>query len=170
MKNILKNSTLIVFSVAVSLVIAEVALRMEGRYHGLASQVLVPSPAIWDRPANRIEFHRHPELRVLIEIRFDRDGVRNHYEFSTRDKRNIVGFFGDSFTENRDIEDRFSFTSILDVAARPHMRIVNYGVSGYGLDQSYLRYKKYEKHDIYDVVYVFCENDLQIYTKLGSPR
>jgi hypothetical protein len=84
-KNILKNLALIVFTAAVSLVIAEVALRMEGRYHDLASQVLVPSLAIWDRPANQIDFSRHPDLTVPIEIRFDRDGVRNHSEPSIRD-------------------------------------------------------------------------------------
>src|SRR5262245_34528727 len=119
MKNILKNSALTFFAIAVSLVVAEIALRMEGRYQDLASQVLVPSPAIWDRPVNRIESRPHPDLNVPIEIRFDRDGVRNHSEPSTREKRHIIGFFGDSFVENRRVEDRFSFTSILDVAARP---------------------------------------------------
>ncbi len=80
---------------------------------------------------------------------------------STGEQRNIVGFFGDSYTENRRIEDRFSFTAILDAAARPDARVANYGVDGYGLDQSYLRYKKYERHDLRHVVYVFCQNDLQ---------
>ena len=98
---------------------------------------------------------------MLIEIRTDADGVRNHSEIPTDRKRNIIGFFGDSFVENRRIEDRFSLTSILDTAAGPEARVVNYGVDGYGLDQSYLRYQKYQKHDIKHVVYVFCENDLR---------
>ena len=147
--------------IILSVGVAEGALRMDGRYHDLASQVLTPSPAIWERPTNQIEFGNHPDLNVPIEIRFDRDGVRNHSEPSTGDKRNIIAFFGDSFVENRRIEDRFSFTSILEAAARPGARVVNYGVDGYGLDQEYLRYKKYERHDISDVVYVFCENDLR---------
>jgi hypothetical protein len=162
MKNILKNSILIPFAVALSLVVAEVALRMEGRYRDLASQVLVPSQAIWELPTNKIVFgFRHPDLDVPIESRYDRDGVRNHSELSTREKRNIIGIFGDSFVENNRVEDRFTFTSILDAAARPRARVVNYGVDGYGLDQEYLRYKKYETHDIRDVVYVFCQNDLR---------
>ncbi len=161
MGNFLKNAAVLVIAIILSLGVAEGALRVEGRYHDLASQLLIPSPAIWDRPANQIEFGRHPDLNVPIEIRFDRDGVRNHSEDPTGDKRNIIGFFGDSFVENRRIEDRFSFTSILDAAARPGARVVNYGVDGYGLDQEYLRYKKYETHDIRDVVYVFCENDLR---------
>ena len=170
MKNILKNSALALFAIAVSLVVAEIALRMEGRYQDLASQALVPSPAIWDRPVNRIESRAHPDLKVPIEIRFDSDGVRNHSETSTREKRHIIGFFGDSFVENRRVEDRFSFTSILDVATRPGARVVNYGVENYGLDQSYLRYKKYEKHDIHDVVYVFCENDLRDLYETGLTK
>jgi hypothetical protein len=160
-ENILKNTALTLFAVTLSLLLAEFALRIEGRYQDLVSQVLVPSPAIWEPPVNQVEFRPHPDLDTPIEIRFDRDGVRNHSEPSTREKRNIIGFFGDSFVENRRIEDRFSFTSILDVAAHPGARVVNYGVDGYGLDQSYLRYKKYENHDIHDVVYVFCENDLR---------
>jgi hypothetical protein len=159
--NILKNSVLILFAVALSLVVAEVTLRMEGRYHDLADQMLIPSQAIWERPTDRIGFRNHPDLDVSVENRFDRDGVRNFSELPTREKRNIIGVFGDSFVENGRIEDRFSFTSILDAALRPRARVVNYGVDGYGLDQSYLRYKKYEKHDIRDVVYIFCENDLR---------
>ncbi len=170
MKNVLKNSALTLSAVALSIVVAEFALRIDGRYHDLASQVLVSSPAIWDRPANWIEFGRHPDLNVPIKIRFDSDGVRNHSEPSTRAKRNIIGFFGDSFTENRRIEDRFTFSSILDVAARPRARVVNYGVDGYGLDQSYLRYKKYEKHDIRHVVYVFCWNDLRDLYETGLTK
>src|SRR6516164_5403600 len=100
MKNILKNSILILIAAALSLVVAEVALRMEGRYHDLASQELVPSQAIWELPTNRIVFaFRHPDLDVPIESRYDGDGVRNHSELSTREKWNIIGIFGDSFVE-----------------------------------------------------------------------
>ena len=161
MKNFSQNLALTIFAVIFSLVGAEIALRLDGRYHDLASRELIPSPAIWEPIANQIEYVKHPDLGVPLEIRYDKDGVRNHSEPSTSEKRNIVGFFGDSFTENRRVENRYSFTSILDGAARPGARVVNYGVDGYGLDQSYLRYKKYERHDIQHVVYVFCENDLR---------
>lgn len=62
--------------------------------------------------------------------------------------------------EHRRVEDRFSFTTVLDEAAQPGARVVNFGVDGYGLDQEYLRYKKFESKDIRHVVYVFCGNDL----------
>jgi hypothetical protein len=159
--NILKNSILVLFAVTLSLVVVEFTLRMEGRYHDLVAPMLIPSQAIWEHPTNQSGFRRHPDLNVPVENRFDRDGVRNSSELPTLEKRNIIGVFGDSFVDNVRIEDRFSFTSILDAAVRPRARVVNYGVDGYGLDQSYLRYKKFEEHDIRHVVYVFCENDLR---------
>jgi hypothetical protein len=158
-----QNTIVMTLSIALGLFLMEVILRIDGRYHDLASQPrdLVYSPAIWERPVDMVAFKKHPDVNALIEIRTDSDGVRNHSEIPTDRKRNIIGFFGDSFVENRRIEDRFSFTSILDTAAGPEARVVNYGVDGYGLDQSYLRYQKYQKHDIKHVVYVFCENDLR---------
>jgi hypothetical protein len=122
MKNILQNLAVVFLSIAVSLVVAETVLRIDGRYHDLASQVLRAFPAIFEPPANHIDFAKHPVLGRPIENRFDNDGVRNHSESTTRDKRNIIGFFGDSFTQNRRIDDRLSFTSILDLAARPRAR------------------------------------------------
>jgi len=156
-----QNTIVMTLSIALGLFLIEVILRIDGRYHDLASHKLVYSRAIWERPVDTVQFSKHLDLNVLIEIRTDADGVRNHSEIPTDRKRNIIGFFGDSFVENRRIEDRFSLTSILDTAAGPEARVVNYGVDGYGLDQSYLRYQKYQKHDIKHVVYVFCENDLR---------
>src|SRR5690242_20017354 len=51
---------------------------------------LVSSPAIRELPAKRIEFGTHPDLNVPIEIRFDRNGVRNHLEPSTQEGRRLA--------------------------------------------------------------------------------
>ena len=161
MRRIVQNLSLVLFGICCGLFLIEVALYLTGRYDDLVSQKLVVSSAIWERPVNTIEYQNHPDLGVPVEIRTDADGVRNHTDMPTHEKGSIIAFFGDSFTENRRIEDRFSFTSVLDAATRPGTRVVNYGVDGYGLDQAYLRYKKYEQHDIKHVVYVFCENDLR---------
>jgi hypothetical protein len=79
----------------------------------------------------------------------------------TARKSNIIGVFGDSFTENRYLDDQFTLTTLLDGTTEPQARVVNYGVSAYGVDQAYLRYKKFEDHDIRHVVYLFCANDLR---------
>jgi len=161
MKGALKNLLLVIGSVLFSLAAFELFLFATGTYQELASQQLEPSPAIWERPRNAIEQHRHPDLKIPIEIVYDDDGVRNHDRKTTAEKRDIVGFFGDSFTENRRVENRFGFVRILDELAGGKFRMVNFGVDAYGIDQSYLRYKKYHHLDIDTVVDVFCENDLR---------
>ena len=37
--------------------------------------------------------------------------------------------------------------------------LVNYGVGGYSLDQIFIRYLSFKRHDIEHVYYVFCSND-----------
>ena len=161
MRTSVQNSLLVAVSLLLGLALVEGALRIKGDFADLASQDLIGSTAIWERPPDAVETFQHPDLQRRVQIRFDADGVRNHTDVATSRKHNIVGFFGDSFVENRRIEDRFSFTTVLDQAAIPAGRVVNYGVDGYGLDQSYLRYRKYRMHDIRHVVYVFCDNDLR---------
>ena len=156
-----KNLGLVIGAVVLSLAAVEAGLWAAGSYDELASQRLRPSPAIWERPRNAIEAHRHPDLKRPIEVVYDDDGVRNHGPVATSGKSRIIGFFGDSFTENRRVEDRFSFTSILAGVARGPFTVANFGVDAYGLDQNYLRYKKFEHLDIDTVVYVLCENDLR---------
>jgi hypothetical protein len=160
-KRIIQNATLVVLGSVAGLLIVEAILVFDGRYQSLVTQKLVPAAALWERPTDTIEQQNHPDLKISDEIKFDSDGVRNHSAVRTSQKRNIIGFFGDSFTENRRLQDRFAFTTLLDASVRPNGSVVNYGVDAYGLDQSYLRYRKYAGHDIKHVVYVFCENDLR---------
>ena len=158
---VIKNGLLLIGTVLGSLIAVELGLVLSGAYGDLAGQRLAPSPAIWERPRNAVEAHGHPDLKTPIKVMYDDDGVRNHDPETTRRKRRIVGFFGDSFTENRRVEDRFSLTHLLDRAAAGRFRVANFGVDAYGIDQSYLRYRKYADLDLGTVVYVFCENDLR---------
>jgi hypothetical protein len=160
-KPVLQHAALVLVSLGISVAAVEVALAIDGRYDRLATQALVSSPAIWERQANEVAKTVHPDLRVMIEARTDSTGVRNHSALATDRKERIIGVFGDSSTENRRVDDRFTFTSLLDGTTGTRARVVNYGVDGYGLDQSYLRYKKYEAHDIRHVIYFFCANDLR---------
>ena len=161
LKSLVAKALLFVVAVTGTLVAMELVLIAAGAYSELAEQDLRASPAIWERPKSKVEVHRHPDLRIPIEIVYDRDGVRNHGSVPTRAKTGVVGVFGDSFTENRRIEDRFSFTTLLDRMAAPGTRVVNFGVDAYGIHQSYLRYRAFHDMDFRAVVYVFCENDLR---------
>jgi len=53
-------------------------------------------------------------------------------------------FFGDSFTFGDEIPDHASFESILE-ARYPEVEAINFGVSGYGTDQAWLRYREVGK-------------------------
>ena len=89
-----QNTIVMTLSIALGLFLIEVILRIDGRYHDLASHKLVYSRAIWERPVDTVQFSKHLDLNVLIEIRTDADGVRNHSEIPTDRKRNIIGFLG----------------------------------------------------------------------------
>lgn len=158
---VLARTALVAGSITLALAIAEAGLAVDGRYEHLVKAPLVASNTIWERPPHSVEEMRHPDVDVMVETRTDAQGIRNHSTEPTETKENIIGVFGDSFTENRRVNDEFTFTSLLDGATRPAARVVNYGVDGYGVDQAYLRYKKYETHDIRHVVYVFGANDLR---------
>ncbi len=154
------NSITFLAAIFMSLVGIETYLFVFGWYDDLISNRPAPSEALWERSPNTIEHRKHPDLDTQIEIIFDADGIRNHNEATTSDRQEILAFFGDSFTENRAVLDKYTFTSLLD-SLLPGYNVVNYGVSGYGLDQSLLRYQKFSNHDISDVIYVFVANDIR---------
>ena len=51
--------------------------------------------------------------------------------------------YGDSYTEGVDVNYQNSWPSLL--SQKINCRVINFGVEGYGTDQSYLRYKIHEK-------------------------
>jgi hypothetical protein len=150
---------LLLISLVFSLFICEMTLSVLGRYDDVANPTY-SADLIWERPKSTTLFRAHPDLGFPIPSKFDRSGVRNDGPTETENKKNIYAFFGDSYTENRRVQSELSFTEILGDLL-PGVSVVNYGVDGYGLDQEYLRYKKFSHHDIKRVFYVFCENDFR---------
>ena len=141
-------------------VVAETYLRFEGRYSDLVKVDLTNSRAIWDRPPNETQLQKHPDLDFDVEIVFNDFQVRNHRGVSGDSlgsyQGRLIGVFGDSFTENRRISDEFTFTSLLDEILKPGYLVLNFGIDGYGLDQSYLKYLAFRERDRFDhVFYVF---------------
>jgi len=165
-RNLITSLTMLCVAVLLGGVIVEVILRVDGRYDDLTGDNFVPSAAIWDRGPNDRQSQRHPDLGYDVELIYNDLGIRNHAgidkNYVENFKGNIVGFFGDSFTENRRIEDAFTFTSILQKSVdSDRTLILNLGVDGYGLDQSFLKYRSFPSRTIDDVFYVFFKNDLQ---------
>ena len=76
-----------------------------------------------------------------------------------------IGLFGDSFTENVRLPVAYSFSEVLDYLLRQQsdrVTVLNFGVDGYGLDQSYLYYlHSPPAQHLEHVVYVFFGNDIK---------
>ena len=94
-------------------------------------------------------------------------GMRQHRPISVEPVAGEIriGLFGDSFTENVRLPVAYSFSEVLDYLLRQQsdrVSVLNFGVDGYGLDQSYISYlhSPAAKH-LEHVVYVFCVNDIR---------
>ena len=144
MKLLYYNLLVFIISMLLATVAAETYLRADGRYADLVNENLVPSRAIWDRPANTIQQRKHSDLGYEVEIKFNEFQIRNHHGLTLNDveeyQGKLIAAFGDSFTENRRIEDRFTFTTLLNNILKPDFMVLNMGVDSYGLDQSYIKY------------------------------
>jgi len=166
MKTLLINCLVFLLCLICVAIGAEIFLRVNGRYADLVSENLVRSRAIWDRPANKTQKFKHPDLGYNVKIVFNDFQSRNHKGINLKDvekfKGNIIGVFGDSFAENRRMNDEFTFTSLLNEGLNPDYMVLNFGVSGYGLDQSYIKYLDFKmRHKLDHVIYLFYKNDLR---------
>ena len=76
-----------------------------------------------------------------------------------------IGFFGDSFTEARQVPTDSTFPQLIErrvnsLPGMPRVESIAISMMGYSTLQSYLEYKRWgEKLDLDVVAYVFCEND-----------
>ena len=125
-----KNIVLLIFSLFFSLFLIEIILIFKGTYVSLTKNKLVPSAALYERPSSSFQKVKHPDLNYLTSNYFDENGVKNYSNIPTNKKKNIIGFFGDSFTENINIKKDFEFSNILNKVTSDH-EVVNYGVGGY---------------------------------------
>lgn len=166
MKIILYNLQVMIVCLLVGGIALEIFLRFDGRYADLVSENLVRTRAIWDRPVNDTQYRTHPDLNYQVKIEFNDFRIRNHLgqdsSFVDSYRGKVLGFFGDSMTENRRVDDEFTFTSIMESQLSPDFLVLNFGVDGYGLDQSYLKYLDFEhKEKLSKVFYVFVTNDFR---------
>ena len=148
-----KNLLLFIFTIFLSLTLIEIILLISGKYKNLTKNKLIPSDAIYERPHSSQQNHKHPDLDYIISNYFDQDGVKNFDKTPTSKKKNIIGIFGDSFTENIAVDKKFEYSRIVNTKLYNHT-LVNYGVGGYSADQSFIRYLKYKNHNI-DHVFLF---------------
>lgn len=154
----MRNVILFFTSIFFSLVIIEFSLRAFGMYSNLANTKLVASDAIYERPKNSYQKQKHPDVNYVVTNYYDFDGVKNNTSLTTSKKKNIIAFFGDSFTENVAVDPIFEFSNMLKKKIKNY-EIVNYGIGGYEIDSIFLRYNKFKDHDIKYIFYLYFPGD-----------
>ena len=160
-----KNIFLVFSSLLISIFIIEIILNISGKYENLTNSKLIPSDSIYERPFSSFQKHKHPDLNYIITNYFDEDGVKNFTNTRTSQKKNIIGIFGDSFTENIAIDRQFEYSNVVNDYLKNY-QVVNYGVGGYSADQVFLRYIKYRDHDFKHIFYLFMPADTGLATDI----
>ena len=93
----------------------------------------------WDKKPNSNNFDIINNRKIFYSI--DKKGFRAS-KLKRRD--NVIATFGDSYTFCRQVNDTQTWQEIISYKIKKF--ISNYGVGNYGLDQSFLKYKKTKIH------------------------
>ena len=158
---LIRNLLIIILTVLIPVALFETYLRIDGRYSNLVSTELYGANTIWTRYPSETRTMKHPDKGLNIEIKYNQYGARGETIPPIEQGDTAIGFFGDSFTENLRIENRFSFNSFLSELSEDNT-FINFGVDGYGTAQSFQRWLNIKDSLNLDmVVYVFCANDLR---------
>jgi hypothetical protein len=160
--------SLAVVSLILVLGVFEAALRLTApRFeYPAASLFEANSFRIWERPPNSSDSRAHPVTGVRHPIIYNNLALRQNRDIPPQKQagETRIGFFGDSFTENLRIPGPLQFTEVLDFLLTHQegsFTVLNFGVAGYGTDQSYLYYRDAEvAKDLDHVFYVFHWNDV----------
>ncbi len=77
------------------------------------------------------------------QYRSNRNGLRGDRDYQLDPPRGVrrIAAFGDSFTHADGVDNSASWAAILAARSR-YLEVLNFGVSGYGLDQALLRYQE----------------------------
>jgi len=169
LKNLAINILLITISLLVCLVAIEASLRILYPKYQYAAESSFDrdSSRIWARKANIQYQRKHPDSEQSHAVYHNNLALRQHRNFTEEEMAAAtnLGFFGDSFTENLRLPSQYSLTEPLDylLNRQAHgFNVLNFGVDGYGTDQSYLYYSNLDYADKLDYVfYIFCLNDLR---------
>ena len=104
-------------------------------------------------------------------IRAPREGV----SFAKTSTKTRIALVGDSFTFGDNVAYEESWGYLLEKALGPEFEVLNFGVSGYGVDQAYLRYEKdvrswHPKVVIFGLISDDVERSLRLYHSIMTSR
>ena len=176
-KKVLVNTGLVLASALGGVVACELVLRFAfPKYEQLAASVLrMDRERIWANTPGAKLLVRHPDTGKYHLVRHNDLALRQHRNVNPSSWRRErqgqrggevqVAFFGDSFLENTLLPVQYSFTEPLDyllnVAGQSRFNVLNFGVDGYGTEQSYLQYVSFKEMNLDYVFYLFCFNDIE---------
>ncbi len=94
-------------------------------------------------------------LNKQRKISYNKQGIRNDSEYSLVPQDHITRIlaFGNSFTQGAEVNNEEVWTAQLSTL-HSSIEVLNFGVVGYGLDQSYLRYKEEGVRFNPDIVFI----------------
>lgn len=106
------------------------------------------------RPDGRKDFdHRGPNREFSYVANSQGFRADKEYEHQPPTNKLRVSAFGDSFTHGDDVDNAQAWPAVLD-ANDSELEVLNFGVSGFGLGQAYLRYQRLGRTFEPDVVLI----------------
>lgn len=153
-----KTFCLIFSSIIFSLILIEFYLIFTNSYTHLVKNNLIPANTIWTNQENSQIIYSHPDMNYPVKSNYGKSGVKANFLIDINSSYH--GFFGDSVTDNRRIEYDWNFTSLYNEIKSKKNIALNFGVDGFGLDQSFIRYQNVKNDfNFSKIFYVFHYND-----------
>ncbi len=180
-KEIFVNSLVLLVSIFVSFLIAEIICRYY--YFGRISiQTTSPSGQFWKyderlgwspRP-NSNGYFLNPANGIEAYVKFDENGIRaNGNPNDTAGSPSIL-VLGDSTTVGLEVDNDKTYVAVLERLlweSNCRIRVYNAGVRGYGTDQSFWRMQHlYDRLKPDHVLYMFSDNDFVNNRTIKKPR
>lgn len=163
-----KNIVLVIFSIFLTLSVAEFVLRVVGvdrvdfREKPRLSWVNVPEkiwvehhPVLgWYSQKNKTAVLESPHFPA-VQVHTNSAGFRGTREYAREKPGGVIRIaaLGDSFVFGFGVQDPEAFPALLE--SRDQVReVLNLGVPGYGIDQIYLSYREIARHYRPDIVLI----------------
>ena len=167
-KRLLQNIVLVVCSILLCLVCLELTLRYLYPKYRYAADVVFSydSYRIKTHKEGSYYYQQHPDNQTQHLVYHNNIGGRQHrdIDLSALDQDGTVAFFGDSYTENIRIPVQFSLSESLNYLLNQTSKhdVLNFGMDGSSIDNSYLNYTNLPfKDKLNHVFYLFCTNDIR---------
>lgn len=154
-------------SIAVALVIGDTVLRYAAPWYDnwMVARPTVEDPAFLHSKPDECQYRNRPDTGERHRVIHNRYGMRQNRPVFEHKPSGVtrIAIFGDSFTENIDVDLPFSFVEVLQhlFDGIGDYEVLNFGTYSWGADQEYARYRlQGRRFDPDVVVYVFYDNDI----------